>query len=384
MVSMQGGGGSKDTWVLGNAVQEPVALGAHSGQSTASPVSVSEPPVALGASVRHSGSQRALSGVPSRAADNLFWLGRYTERLEQRLRVLRCVLGHILEQSGTEAPPELLSLAELMANLELAPSSSSVPPSLAELQQHVLQLVYKPNVTGSVRELLERIRFIASTVRDRFSGDTWRILRRLDGDAHTRPGRLPLANATGLIHTLVLDLAAFNGMEMENMTRGRGWRFLDFGRRVERALSIVNLLRAAIRVQTRPASVLEPVLEMADSVMTYRRRYFAEPRLPGVLELLLRDETNPRSLAFQINELRGHARALVVDPKTASPQAEQQRIASLAAALGAADLSTLATEQQHELGEPLLELLGHWAKEIAALSDDVTSRYFSHTAPRLS
>src|SRR5207237_2084154 len=99
-------------------------------------------------------------------------------------------------------------------------------------QQGVLQVVYEPDLTGSVRELLGRIRFIVSAVRDRFSGDTWRILGRLEADSRARPGRLPLVNARTLIHNLVLDLAAFNGMEMENMTCGHGWRFLVLLRRL--------------------------------------------------------------------------------------------------------------------------------------------------------
>src|SRR4030095_15527525 len=206
-------------------------------------------------------TERALAGVPSRAADHLFWLGRYTERLEQRLRVLRCVLGRIAEEPGGAVSKDLLALAELMGQLELLPASLGSTFSLASLQQQVLQLVFKTDLTGSVRELLGRIRFIASTVRDRFSGDIWRILGRLEADGRARPGRLPLANATALIHNLVFDLAAFNGMEMENMTRGRGWRFLDFGRRLERGLSVVNLVRAAVGVRTSATSVLEPVLE---------------------------------------------------------------------------------------------------------------------------
>src|SRR6185295_18244722 len=152
-------------------------------------------------------------------------------------------------------------------------------PGSGELSQRLLKVLYDPDEPGGVRELLKRVRFIAAAVRDRFSGDTWRILGRLELDARSRPGRLPLARATALIHNLVLDLAAFNGMEMENMTRGRGWRFLDFGRRLERALSVLNLLRATVIVPARPPSLLEAVLEIADSVMTYKRQYFAAPHL---------------------------------------------------------------------------------------------------------
>jgi uncharacterized alpha-E superfamily protein len=218
-------------------------------------------------------------------------------------------------------------------------------------------------------------------VRDRFSGDTWRILGRLEHDGRAKPGRLPLVNALALTHNLIFDLAAFNGMEMENMTRGRGWRFLDFGRRVERGLSLIKLVQAAVRVSR--FTNLQSILEIADSVMTYRRNYFAEPRWPGVLELLLRDETNPRSLAFQISILREHASALVIDPKAATPVNEQDRLASLATSLASANLNHLAAEREQSRTDSLLELLFSWSQDLAALSEDVTGRYFTHTVPKV-
>jgi len=144
-------------------------------------------------------------------------------------------------------------------------------------------------------------------------------------DARSRPGRLPLTRATALIHNLVLDLAAFNGMGMENMTRGYGWRFLDFGRRLERGLSVLKLLRSAAIVESPPAAVLEPVLEIADSLMTFRRQYFTTPRWAGVLDLLLRDASNPRSLLFQVNVLGEHAAALAETPKPLLPSSITSR-----------------------------------------------------------
>jgi uncharacterized circularly permuted ATP-grasp superfamily protein/uncharacterized alpha-E superfamily protein len=362
VVSMQSGGDSKDTWVIGNGM--PFSLEAAS--VTGEPRS----------------ADRVQAGVPSRAADNLFWLGRYTERLEQMLRTLSCVLGRLSDEAMREGSAELTALGGLMTNLDLLPSPLGAGFSGRDLQQQVLQLVYKPDIKGSVRELLGRIRFIASAVRDRFSGDTWRILGRLDADARSRPGRLPLASALTLIHNLVLDLAAFNGMEMENMTRGHGWRFLDVGRRVERGQRIVKLLHSAPGIAAPLANVLEPVLEIADSVMTYRRRHFAEARLVEVLELLLRDETNPRSLAFQVDQLRDHAAALPCAPNSSDTQGEQGHAQALAVALGSVDLSALVAGG--ESYAPLLEWLDQRSSELDAFSDELNSRYFSHTVPRVS
>jgi uncharacterized circularly permuted ATP-grasp superfamily protein/uncharacterized alpha-E superfamily protein len=371
VVTMQSGGGSKDTWILANGTTsrpEPAHLiGQTRPASNVSP------------------------GIPSRAADHLFWLGRYTERLEQLLRVLRCVLGHVSgEATGEDSAPGQ-ALAELAANLGL-PSSPildrnpnvSLSRTTSELSERMLHTLYDPDEPGGVRELLKRVRLIASAVRDRFSGDTWRILGRLDLDARSRSRRLPLARATALIHNLVLDLAAFSGMEMENMSRGHGWRFLDFGRRLERGLSLLKLLRAAASVESPPAAVLEPVLEIADSLMTYRRRHFSAPRWPGVLDLLLRDESNPRSLIFQVNVLCDHAAELVVDSKSATAALDHERIQALATELRSLNLDELAAQPVKGAAESLLRLLSKWAADLTALSDAVTNRYFSHSIPRVS
>jgi uncharacterized alpha-E superfamily protein len=325
-----------------------------------------------------------MPGVPSRAADHLFWLGRYTERLEQLLRILRCVLGRVSGEPGAEHSNEGPELVELITNLGLFPTPLASGLRGTELSQRLLQLIYQPEEPGAVRELLKRVRYIASTVRDRFSGDTWRILGRLDMDACSRPGRLPLASATALIHNLVLDLAAFNGMEMENMTRGRGWRFLDFGRRLERGLSVIKLLDAAAKIQKAPRAVLEPVLEIADSLMTYRRQYFAGPRWAGVLELLVREESNPRSLAFQVNVLRDHTDALRLDPKAANPEREYEHINALTTLFRSLNFNELASQHEQGNSQALLGSLTTWAADLAAISDQVTSRYFSHNIPRVS
>jgi uncharacterized circularly permuted ATP-grasp superfamily protein/uncharacterized alpha-E superfamily protein len=363
VTSMQSGSDSKDTWVLSNG-----AIAAPEASQIVADLRLAE---------------HVLSGIPSRAADHLFWLGRYTERLEQLLRALRCVLDRVSGESGRENSPERRALAEFVANLGLLSTLSEEPQrGNGELSGPVLQFLYDPDQLGGVRDLLRRIRSSASAVRDRFSGDTWRILGRLDADARSRPGRLLLAGATALIHTLVFDLAAFNGMETENMTRGRGWRFLDFGRRLERGLSVVKLLQSAASVTTQPDAVFDPVLEIADSVMTYRRQYFAAPQWPGVLALLLRDTSNPRSLLFQVNLLSEHATALLTEPEAPVPEARRTRINALAEALRQMNLNELAIQGGEAAA--LLDFLNRCGAELSAVSDQITSRYFSHSVPRVS
>jgi uncharacterized circularly permuted ATP-grasp superfamily protein/uncharacterized alpha-E superfamily protein len=363
VVSMQSGGGSKDTWVLSDGPVVPVSLLTPAGL----PVSV----------------PRVATELPSRVADNLFWLGRYVERLEGTLRLFRCVIARLADESSSDSSPELAALARLLVLLDLVPQRLSGRVPMKELEKEILQLIYNPQRAGSVRELVVRIRHIASIVRDRFSADTWRILNQLQIDSRTRPGRIPLANALTLLNTLIVDLGAFSGMEMENMTRGHSWRFLDFGRRLERGANLIGVLRAMLSLESSITAALEPLLEIADSSMTYRRRYFAEAQLPSVLDLLVADQGNPRSLAFQLNALRDHAANLPRDSDAPAVLAEQQ-IRTLIAVLHEADLQSLAQACEHGDVEALAKWIDQFRVGLSALSDELTRFYFSLSVARAS
>ena len=364
VVSMQSGGGSKDAWVLSDAPVQMVSLLSPSGHPIRS--------------TRHAAE------LPSRVADNLFWLGRYAERLEDTLRLLRCVVARMADESGADGSPELTALAQVLVSLELLPPRFRARLPLKELEAEILLLIYKQERTGSAREMLSRVRGIASIVRDRFSADTWSILHKLDMDARSRPRRIPLADALGTLKALIVDLSAFSGMEMENMTRGHGWRFLDFGRRLERARHIAGLLRGSLSADVKTSAVLEPLLEIADSVMTYRRRYFAAAQLPAVLDLLLMDEGNPRALAFQLKALTEHAAQLPRESHALSGFDEKQRLAALLARLRGADLTALTLAREAGMGEALDSLLAGFVAELGLISSQLTHHYFSHTVARAS
>jgi uncharacterized circularly permuted ATP-grasp superfamily protein/uncharacterized alpha-E superfamily protein len=358
VVSMQSGGGSKDTWILSDGPPPAISL--------------------LGAAGEPSASHQVRGELTSRVADNLYWLGRYAERLEGVLRLLRAVLSRMTEDTAPQTPAELSKLIEMLAAMQRIPQRFTGRMPLKELEQEILQLVYSARRTGSIRELVLRIRHVTSMVRDRFSTDTWRILNQLQADSRTRPGRLPFANALALINTLIADLAAFSGMEMENMTRGHGWRFLEFGRRLERAVNLLEFTHAAIQVDPEAQVTLAPLLELADSSMTYRRRYFAQPRFGPVLHLLLGDSTNPRSLAFQLHALHDHILHLPKDPGVRSI-IDDHILLSIGAAARGAEINYAA--QQWLLGKD--ESLRHWLRnsstELSALSEVITEKYFTLT-----
>jgi uncharacterized circularly permuted ATP-grasp superfamily protein/uncharacterized alpha-E superfamily protein len=351
VVSMQRGGGSKDTWVLSDRPVEMVSLLSPSGH----PVPTTASPAEL----------------PSRVADNLFWLGRYTERLEGVVRLLRCVASRLLDESSADGTPELAALAQVMVRLDILPDRFSQRFAAKDLEQEILMLFDKEDRAGSARQILSRVRGLASVMRDRFSADTWLILNKLHLDWRARQRRRLLADALNLFNTIIIDLAAFSGMEMENMTRGLGWRFLEFGRRLERSSRIVHLFRASLCPQIPTALVLEPLLEISDSLMTYRRRYFSGVQLSSVLELLLLDEGNPRSLAFQLTALRDHALHL---PREADlfHENEEQRVTSLLQSL------------PRNFDSSLDPFWAHCLAELGALNHEFSHHYFSHTVASVS
>ena len=361
IISMQSGGGSKDAWVIGESISSQMNL----------PLPTT--PVVW--------RERAAGEVPSRVADNLFWLGRYAERLEDTLRLLRCVLTRLTGEIGVDDTPELTSLVRLLAHLDLFPPNFREKHTIVGVESEVYQLIYRTSRLGSVRELQGRLSNIAFSLRDRFTADTWRILNRLQVDPNQRSGRTPVSEMVALLDTLIVNLAAFAGMEMENMTRGHGWRFLDIGRRLERAGNISSLVHAALIVQSSGLDTLQPVLEIADSVMTYRRRYFAQPQWPPALELLLADDSNPRSLAFQIEALVDHLDNL---PKEQDRDVNRRQAETLRDYILEVTWPGLAQAQlaggSDLLGANLLEV----AAQLRGISDSLSRQYFSHVAARAS
>ncbi len=364
VVSMQRGGASKDTWVLADGPVSHVTL--------------------LKPTPHVIRLERSAIEVTSRVGDNLFWLGRYSERLEDLVRVLRCLLVRLTGESGAEETPEVSSLVSLLVNLDLFPQKFRERYRLAGVEREVYLLIYQTHRLGTVREVAGRLRNLAFTLRDRFSVDTWNILGRVQVSARARPGRAEASEALALLNALVADLAAFSGMEMENMTRGQGWRLLDLGRRLERSINVVTLLQAALNLKGYGLAALDPVLEITDSVMTYRRRYFAEPQWPGVLDLILADESNPRSLAFQIAALAEHASHL---PREADPIAFEvpiAQIASLGDLLRKNDWQALAESPAEALEQSATALLARCGSGLRTISDSITHLYFSHAETRVS
>ncbi len=246
------------------------------------------------APARHS----AAPEVPSRIAEQLFWVGRYAERVELATRLLRVTLRCLSGEAGRIQQAQLDACLALLTGCALVPEALVIPAS--GMLKTLASLIHDPLAGSGIPALTRSLLLNASAARDRLSDDTWRFFNRLEGIVNPPAASPDIAELLHTLDTLVLHLAAFAGMQAENMTRGHGWRFLELGRRLERALGGLHLLRCAADQVGDESPLLDPLLETCDSVMTYRRRHFSRPRLDAVTDLIFFDRSNPRSVAYQI------------------------------------------------------------------------------------
>ncbi|NDJ13141.1 MAG: hypothetical protein EBY17_18420 [Acidobacteriia bacterium] len=225
VVSVQRGGGSKDTWVLSNEPEPAFSL---------------LRPVETGLEVN-----RATFDLPSRVADNLFWLGRYVERFEMSVRALRAAPPRLC-QDADPASRAVLNVCQRVLSRAVHLDNQALPFALTE--RDVVELVAGEDDLAKqrfgLRSGVREIHRIAWLLRDVISTDAWRVLQQMEQQFSTAPATEPLMMnwAQDLLDRSVLSLAAFSGLATENMTRGHGWRFLDMGRRLERAVQIIQLI----------------------------------------------------------------------------------------------------------------------------------------------
>jgi uncharacterized alpha-E superfamily protein len=386
VVSMQQGGGSKDTWILSSGPVPEFSL----LTPTVQPVELS----------------RAGNDLPSRAADNLYWLGRYAERAEGAVRLLRGILVRLTEKSGLADVPELPHLLRALTyqTLTFPGFIGGADELLAAPVEEVLAVIFDDTKLGSLAATVKSLHRVVGTVRDRISIDMWRVVNRLDlgtnSPADTEapedpnllggegpgvkssPPERTLSDVLEILDQAVSVLAAFGGLAMESMTRGQAWRFLDMGRRIERALHMIGLVRhTLIAASGNEGPLLEALLEIADSSMTYRRRYMSNLQTAPVLDLLLADETNPRSLVFQLAALAQDIDQLPHNLVLAERSSEQRLILMALTAVRLADIDRLAWPDPAGNRTVLAKLLETLEENLPALSDMITSHYLSHLLP---
>lgn len=340
VIAMQRGGRSKDTWVLSGA---PVNASFSLLSTTVGPDDL------IGSRVN----------LPSRAAENLFWYGRYGERCDSAARILRVAIAGWLDRGG-EPSDQRAPVVALAWQIGLIDDTVDAGAALLRAATH-------PEEALSNR--LRQLSRTAFNLRDRMSSDNWRALNQLVGDpVFQRAGTLPQALAW--LDRAVTAIVTLSGFVLDGMTRSSGWRFLSIGRRIERLSHLSTVLTVATTEGSSHG--LEWLLELADSTDTYRSRYLVAPEWLPVLDLLMRDENNPRSLAFQVKGLAEYIAKLELG---------HGRVASDLIAPAQAALRGL---QPHDLYPEspvvasVLSLLGECA---GAVSDALTLKFFAHVAP---
>lgn len=354
VVSMQRGGGSKDTWVLGDSAEVADAQRRELG---------------LRDVVRND------AYLPSRLVENLFWLGRYSERSDAITRLLRVLIARYVD-SGSSAPA-LARALEVCRTLELT------PPKLA-LRGALLAAV-GGGAAGGLRDTLERLFWAATQVRGRLSQENWRALVELQNEANALAQQeLDLGDAMEFLNRLLMAISALAGFALDDMTRDEGWRFLVIGRRIERLQFLADVVAAVLRELAadtgvrEEAATLEWLLELADSIITYRTRYLSTPQLIPALDLVVLDAANPRAIVFQVSELVRDLSAL-----GEGAAGEAAALVDIEQRLQACDLGALETSLLGESGRRdalagLADLLSTAASVARDASDRLTARCFAH------
>ncbi|NGP18316.1 circularly permuted type 2 ATP-grasp protein [Devosia aurantiaca] len=322
-INMQRGGHAADVWVMSSAPVEQVSLLPREGEKLV---------------------RNFPGSLPSRAADNLVWLGRYAERCEATVRILRAYNVRLAELSKPDLPI-LKHCADFLDSIDVDVAEAMPQGLLASIDSAVHS---------------------AGQIRDRFSPDGWLALNDLQKTARRFSTRIATGDdSTRAMTVLLRKLAGFSGLVHENMYRFAGWRFLEIGRRLERAIQITRAV-SCFTASDAPAGSLEVLLEVGDSVMSHRRRYSVSAGTQSVVDLLVLDPLNPRSVLFQLTELRTQVETLPggIEDGQLSPVAK-----------AALELHTaLMIAEPSDMNPERLDAL---ASEISSLASLIAMTYFS-------
>lgn len=316
--------------------------------------------------------------LPSRTADDLFWLGRYIERCDGGARAYRILLTQVAD-NATDRGQATEMVAHLLARLELF---SSPKPNLTNLHQQGYTPIFASQLLNSEQQsgfgkLIQDIYHLASEVRERLSPDAWRIFGALQREP------IPTADPAATLNYLdrqLERLSALNGQIQENMTRGYGWRLLELGRGLERGQFARIALNELVNDDVNPMK-LHLLLELCDSAITYRARYQTLPRLEHVLHLLLLDEANPRSVIFQVQRLTHVMQDMPLDQRSEGLSESQRLLLSAYHEMILSDPDRLADViSKTGTRTQLRRVLKRLDTTLVTLSQRITETYFSHTS----
>jgi uncharacterized circularly permuted ATP-grasp superfamily protein/uncharacterized alpha-E superfamily protein len=302
--------------------------------------------------------RRATASLPSRAADNLFWLARYMERAEATLRLLRA-LGEQVGSGESMANDTIKRIVDLLGTWEALPKEPLIADPTA-----IAGAAFHGRRPGSLLSLAQSALHSASVIRDRFSPDAWRAIIDMVALAETST-----KSESGIFDRVEAGLrlsAMFSGLAQENMNQLIGWRFLKIGKRIERALATCRYVRHFVDAKAGTAN-LDLLLSLADCQITYRRRYVMVAARSPVLDLVMLDPNNPRSVAFQVNRISTHLAQLPDHIPDGRLNVPEKLIARAQVDLQTADAHTLDAKHIVAVEQALM-----------AISNEISEQYFTH------
>ncbi len=363
IASMQRGGSSADVWV-------PSQEHPHGAEETETTTASVHVPASASFGLR-----KRL--VTSRAAENLYWLGRYSERSENSLSLARFSL-EALSGENQHSRPLLQWLYELTTRQGLVPPGVPHPQASRRLFERTLIASLHKDDWTSVGYNLRALRQAASAVRERLSLEHWNLIDRTEKDFFaqcdklTQQGDAASIEALHLLDTINRQLAAITGAQTDRMVRDDGWRLLSIGRHVERLAFLSSALSLAFASggldhPQKDDAVYTGLLALFDSTITFQSQYQQNRSLPSLLALLVQDTDNPRSLAWVAQTLKGRL------SKLAGSGAEE--LDGLARMVPS-PASWVATAQPTR--DSLTTELQNCLQAIYTLSDAIGARYFTH------
>ncbi|HSG89923.1 MAG TPA: circularly permuted type 2 ATP-grasp protein [Pseudomonadales bacterium] len=365
-------GTCKDTWVLASESERHLILW---------PTSLSQT------------FEVAWESLPSRAAESLYWVGRYAERGEFLTRLARISLRKYNESRDYGDPADSGSLTILLRALRaLSTGNGETTPGVLSgtefIENTLLETVKDATLTGSLAATFKALESSAVSVRDRWSTDTWRVIDDISEcmEEQRRYANSGLPALEDTLDRLVSALVGFTGLTVESTTHEHGWHFLIIGRRVERALNLIQLLRATILQEAGEGiehQLLESLLIANESVMTHRRRYRSALDATTAVQVLVLDQTNPRSLAYQVLELQAHLQALprAGDQRRLSDDQRALLEATTMVRLGDADeLTELHPDRPHRRAH-LETFLDALETQIGDAVRALNQAFFTHVQP---
>ncbi|MDO8388655.1 MAG: circularly permuted type 2 ATP-grasp protein [Polaromonas sp.] len=393
IASMQQGGSSADVWALGAPEASPVPQSADiSGKRGAA----HEPAVEAGAPVRVASLSRHKPPVTSRAAENLFWLGRYTERTENAIRLAQLTLQS-LNGEEQSSQPLLAWLSEMTVKNGLV--LDSVPPATQArrvFERSLIAGLADTERAASVGYNLRALKGAASAVRERLSQEQWHVIVRAEedffrrceafsGPEHPAAQALEYSSVEALhaLESASSFLAAMTGAQTDRMTRDDGWRLLSTGRHIER----LNTLAAALVLGFETGAVHDEagfgaIVALFDSTITFHAQYQQQRDVQALLDLLVFDRDNPRSLGWVVQTLRGRL-ARLAENTVGAPQPVPDLTPGLPEP-GAWQMHDLYTPDprlpEDQRYEGLLSRLEQCCSAAFDLSDTLSRRYFSHVS----